>query len=58
MEYTLEELKERLKTFEETYLLELLQVTSEDLVDRFSDIIETRMDQFVSELSQDEEPDE
>ena len=55
MEYTLEELKERLKTFEETYLLELLQASSEDLVDRFSDIIESRMEQFMSELSEDEE---
>jgi hypothetical protein len=37
--YTFEEIKERLLELDEITLMELLQVTSEDLVDNFDDKI-------------------
>jgi len=40
MALTLEELKERLKQLDEVILLELLQVESEDLVNRFEELVE------------------
>lgn len=39
-ELTLVDLMELLKQQEETYLVELLNLTSEDIVDRFADVIE------------------
>jgi hypothetical protein len=39
MSLTLEELKERLKQLDETLVLELLQLESEDIIDRYEDII-------------------
>lgn len=53
---TLEEIKDRLKTFEETALLDLLGVTSEDLVDRFSDLIEDDPEKFTREFEETEQP--
>jgi hypothetical protein len=44
MTLTLPELIERLKELDEVTLLELLGVTSESLVDRFSDVIEEKQD--------------
>lgn len=45
MALTLEELKEKVKEqINEVDLLEILEVTSEDLVDRFDDIIEEKYD--------------
>ena len=45
MALTLEELKEKVKEqINEIDLLEILEVTSEDLVDRFDDIIEEKYD--------------
>lgn len=45
MVLTLEELKEKVKEqINEVDLLEILEVTSEDLVDRFDDIIEEKYD--------------
>jgi hypothetical protein len=44
MTLTLPELIERLKELDEVTLLELLGVTSESLVDRFSDVIEDKQD--------------
>ena len=58
MEFTLEELKERLARFEECYLLELLQVTSDQLVQRFDDIIEEHFEDLLSELEEDENQDD
>ena len=37
---------------EETFLLELLEIDAEMLVDRFEDIIEDRADYLMSELEQ------
>jgi NAD(P)H-nitrite reductase large subunit len=47
---TLEEVKERLKRFDEMYLLELLGVTSEDLVEVWSDLIESKFEKFEKEV--------
>jgi hypothetical protein len=44
MTLTLPELIERLKELDEVTLLELLGITSESLVDRFSDVIEEKQD--------------
>lgn len=45
MVLTLEELKEKVKEqINEVDLLEILEVTSEDLVDRFDDLIEEKYD--------------
>ena len=50
--YTLEEMAERLKQLDEITLLELLGLSSEDLVERCMDIIEANPDKFESELIQ------
>lgn len=48
---TFTELKERLKTYDEITLLEILNISSEDIVDRFEDFI----DEKYSKLSKEEE---
>jgi len=40
--FTLEDLKENLKRLDEVMILELLELTSEDIVERFADLIEDR----------------
>jgi hypothetical protein len=52
---TLEELRERLKSLDEVMLVELLGLTSEDLVKAFSDLIEENADQLLTEVDWDEE---
>lgn len=47
---TFHELKDKLKELEETTLLELLEVTSEMLVEAFSDIIEDKQEKLTKEL--------
>ena len=47
-----EELKEKLIRFDEVTLLELLNVTSEDLVNRFEDIIDERYDELLKEIEE------
>ncbi len=42
--FTLEELKDKLKQLDEVTLLETLQITSDDLVNKFSDVIEENQD--------------
>lgn len=49
---TLVDLMERLKQIEETALLDLLGLTSDDLVERFSDIIEDKFDYLLGELEE------
>lgn len=46
MTITYIDLVERLKRLDEITLLELLEITSEDLVDRFADIIEDMYDKL------------
>ena len=42
--FTLEEIKDKLKQLDEVTLIEVLGLTSEDLVDRCSDLIEEKQD--------------
>jgi hypothetical protein len=46
----LHEIKERLKELDEITLLELLDITSEDLVEMFSDVIEEKADRLEKEV--------
>ena len=53
MSLTLEEVKERLlKTFDPDDLLEALQITSEQILDRFEDKLINRLDVFEEELEE------
>lgn len=49
MTLTLVELCDKLKEIEETILLEKLNITSEDLVVKFEDLIEESFDKFSEE---------
>lgn len=51
MNLTFEEVCERLKKLDEVTLLEVLDISSEDLVERFKDLIEDKLDDFEEELS-------
>lgn len=48
----------RLKREPEITVLELLEITSEDLVDRFQDLIETKIEDLQAELEDEDEEDE
>lgn len=50
MPLLLHEIKERLTALDEITLLELLDITSEDLVELFSDRIEERADSLEKEV--------
>ena len=55
MSLTLEEIKERLlKTFDPDDLLEALQITSEEILDRFEDKLINRLDVFEQELEEED----
>ena len=55
MSLTLEEVKERLlRTFDPDDLLEALQITSEQLLERFEDKLINRLDVFEQELEEEE----
>jgi hypothetical protein len=55
MSLTLEEVKERLlKTLDPDDLLEALQITSEEMLDRFEDKLINRLDVFEQELEEEE----
>ena len=55
MSLTLEEVKERLlKTFDPDDLLEALQITSEQMLERFEDKLINRLDVFEQELEEEE----
>jgi hypothetical protein len=45
-----EELKEKLERLDEISLLELLNVSSRDLINAFADTIEDNMDKFLKEV--------
>ena len=49
---TLEEIVMQLKQVDEITLIEMLNISSEDIVDRFRDIIENDADRFEHELQQ------
>jgi hypothetical protein len=50
MSLTFEELKERLAMLDEVTLLELLNIHSIDLVQRFEDVIEDKQDKLEREI--------
>lgn len=50
MALTIHDLKDRLKQINEIDLLELLEISSEDLVDRFIDLIEDNFDKLEREV--------
>lgn len=47
---TLPELIEKLRVFDELELIELLEITTDDLLDRFEDIVELRIDKLMKEI--------
>ena len=47
---TLEEIKERLMRLDEVVLCEVLEISSEDLVERFTDKIEEKITYFEKDL--------
>jgi len=56
MSLTLEEIKERLlKTYDPEDFLEALNITAEELLDRFEDKLINRLDDFEEELEIEEE---
>ena len=56
MSLTLEEIKERLlRTYDPEDFLEALEITSEQLLDRFEDKLLNRLDIFEEELSVEKE---
>lgn len=54
MSLTFQELLENLKKCDEVFLLELLDLHSDELVDRFEDIIDARQPYIRSQLFDDE----
>ena len=44
------ELKEKLKQFDEVLLLELLEINAEQLLERFTDVIEEKYDELLKEV--------
>ena len=56
MELTIEELKQKLaERLDEVTLLDLLGITSYDLVERFEDLIEDKYDKLLKEIEDDYE---
>lgn len=52
MSKTLEEMLEQLKQVDEVTLVEILNINSGDLVDRFRDLVEANPDRYEYELQQ------
>tara|TARA_B110000483_G_scaffold219600_1_gene273923 strand:- start:2287 stop:2463 length:177 start_codon:yes stop_codon:yes gene_type:complete len=52
MSMTLEELKERLKQLDEIHVLDLLQLESHQLVDRYEDIIINKFSELENEIEE------
>lgn len=52
---TFHEVKERLKSLDEITLVELLGICSEDIIERFDDIIENKLDQLTQQVEWDED---
>lgn len=51
---TLEDIKNHLLKLDEVTLLEVLNITSEDIVNRFMDVIEDKADELEEDLEDDE----
>jgi hypothetical protein len=50
MNITFEELKEKLQRVDEVTLLELLEIRSDEIVERFEDYIEEQQDKLMREI--------
>jgi len=50
--FTLEDIKDKLKQLDEVTLMETLEITSEDLVDRFADRIEEKQDTLENDFDE------
>jgi len=50
MNLTITELKEKLMQFDELDLIELLDLTSEDILDRFEDVVEDKYELLKKEI--------
>ena len=50
--FTLEEIKDKLKQLDEVTLLETLEITSDDLVERFLDRIEQQQDTLENDFDE------
>ena len=57
MAITLTELQSKLMLIDEISLMEILEITSEDLANRFIDRIETKYDQLITEFEEYENED-
>ena len=57
MTLTLNDLKEKLKQVDEISLLEVLEITSEDIIDRFEDKIEEQQEELGEEFEDEESED-
>lgn len=53
---TINEVTERLQRLDEVSILEVLDISSEDLVERFTDFIELRYEELAEELDDDYNP--
>jgi hypothetical protein len=51
MNLTINELKEKLYLFDEVDIIELLNLTTEDILDRFEDLIEHNYDKLIKEIT-------
>ncbi len=58
MALTFKEIKERLMQLDEVLLLEVLNINSEDIVERFEDKIEDDIDRFAEEFEDLEDEEE
>lgn len=47
---TLVDVSDKLRDYEETQLIDTLEISSDDIVDRFQDVIEEKYDKLVSEI--------
>ncbi len=55
---TFDEICEQLKETDEITLLEILNISSEEIVERFQDLIELKLVFFQKDLEEDEEDDD
>ena len=55
MSLTLQDVFDRLKKVDEISLLEILNISSEDIVDRFADKIEDKLDELEIDLDEEKE---
>jgi hypothetical protein len=55
---TLREIQEKLKRYDEVSLLEVLDISSEDIVEKFLERIEERYDELLLELDEYEDEDD